>query len=186
MSPPSTGTLPKLKMSSSTLDRAAVINTGPIIALVAALKSLEILTSLYDRVIVPRAVWSELMAGGSESSEIRALQELTEVVEVPASEVEVTESRAMALDSGEAAVLQTALNSGIPRVIIDEKLGRKVAADCGLQVTGSLGVLVRAKKLGLVPNITSPIHSMVRSGVRISPLLRRIALEQAGETWGSG
>lgn len=169
-------------MSSSTLDRAAVINTGPIIALVAALKSLEVLTSLYDRVVVPRAVWNELMAGGSESPEIKALQELPEVVEVPALEVQVTESRAMTLDSGEAAVLQTALDAGIPRVIIDEKLGRKVATDCGLQVTGSLGVLVRAKKLGLLPSIASPIHSMVRSGVRISPLLRRIALEQAGET----
>jgi predicted nucleic acid-binding protein len=72
-------------MSSSTPDRAAVINTGPIIALVAALKSLGVLTSLYDRVVIPRAVWNELMAGGSEISEIRALQELKEVIEVPAS-----------------------------------------------------------------------------------------------------
>jgi len=168
-------------MSSSTLDRAAVINTGPIIALVAALQSLKVLTSLYEKVIVPRAVWNELMAGGSESPELKALQELPEVVAVPALEVQVTEARAMVLDSGEAAVLQTALDAGIARVIIDEKLGRRVAADCGLQVTGSLGVLVRAKKLGIIPGIASPIRSMVRSGVRISPLLRRIALEQAGE-----
>ena len=168
-------------MSSSTLDRAAVINTGPIIALVAGLKSLEVLASLYDHLVVPLAVWTELLAGGDDSPEIKALKKLSKGIEVPAVDLQVTDSRAMLLDSGEAAVLQTALDGGISRVIIDEKLGRRVAAGCGLKVTGSLGVLVHAKKLGLVPNIALPLQSMTRSGVRISPLLRRLALEQAGE-----
>lgn len=60
-------------MSSSTLDRSAVINTGPIIALVAARQSLEILPQLYSKLILPRAVWSELMAGGPGYPEIKVV-----------------------------------------------------------------------------------------------------------------
>jgi len=171
--------LARRKMSSSTLDRSAVINTGPIIALVAARQSLEILPQLYSKLILPRAVWNELMAGGPGYPEIKALEGLANTVEIPPEEIHVTDTRAMTLDAGEAAVIQTALDTGISRVIIDEKLGRKVAAHCGLKVTGSLGVLVRAKNLGLIANITPSLQSMTRAGVRISPLLRRLALEQA-------
>lgn len=163
------------------LDRSAVINTGPIIALVAGLSSLGILTSLYDRLVVPLAVWKELEAGGSDSREIKALRALSGWVETPVLNVQVTDQRARSLDSGEAAVLQTALDSGISRVIIDEKLGRKIAVACGLKVTGSLGILVRAKKSGLIPKVAPILCSMIRSGVRISPLLRRLTLEYAGE-----
>jgi predicted nucleic acid-binding protein len=168
-------------MSSSTLDRSAVINTGPIIALVAARQSLEILPLLYSKLILPRAVWNELMAGGSGCREIKALESLANAVEIPPEDIHVADTRVATLDAGEAAVVQTALDTGISRVIIDEKLGRKVAADCGLKVTGSLGVLVRAKNLGLIVSITPSLQSMARAGVRISPLLRRLALEQAGE-----
>jgi predicted nucleic acid-binding protein len=168
-------------MSSSTLDRSAVIDTGPIIALVAARQSLDILPLLYSKLVVPRAVWNELMAGGPGCPEIKALRGLTTAVEIPLEEIRVTDARVATLDAGEAAVIQTALDSGISRVIIDEKLGRKAAAHCGLNVTGSLGVLVRAKNLGLIAHIGPALEAMARSGVRISPLLRRLALEQAGE-----
>jgi len=107
-------------MSSSTLDRAAVINTRPIIALVAGVNSLEVLASLYDHLVVPRAVWTELLAGGDDSPEIKALKKLSKGIEVPPVDLQVTDTRVMLLDSGEAAVLQTALDGGISRVIIDE------------------------------------------------------------------
>jgi predicted nucleic acid-binding protein len=116
---------------------------------------------------------------GAERS--KALESLAHAVEIPLEDIHVTDTRALTLDAGEAAVVQTALDTGISRVVIDEKLGRKVAADCGLKVTGSLGVLVRAKNLGLIASITPSLQSMAQAGVRISPLLRRLALEQAGE-----
>jgi hypothetical protein len=52
--------LARRKMSSSTLDRSAVINTGPIIALVAARQSLEILPQLYSKLISARQSNSHL------------------------------------------------------------------------------------------------------------------------------
>lgn len=168
-------------MSSNTLDQETVINTGPIIALVASGQPVEILVSLYRKIIIPRAVWNELSAGGSSCQELVALHRLGDKLEVPPQEILVTDHRALTLDPGEAAVIQTALHTGVTRVIIDEKLGRKIAVDCGLKVTGSLGVLVRAKQLGLIRHVAPALQSMHQRGVRISPLLRRLALEQAGE-----
>jgi len=52
------------------------------------------------------------------------------------------------LDLGEAAVIQLALQHGIPLVAIDETVGRRFARLSGLTVTGAIGILLRAKSLG--------------------------------------
>ena len=55
------------------------------------------------------------------------------------------------LGAGEAAVIELALQEGVPRVVIDERRGRRAALAVGLHVTGTLGLLGRAKELGIVP-----------------------------------
>ncbi|WP_243714094.1 hypothetical protein [Nostoc sp. 106C] len=52
------------------------------------------------------------------------------------------------LDLGEASVIQLALNKNIPTVCIDEAVGRGIARLSGLLVTGSIGILLRAKREG--------------------------------------
>jgi len=51
------------------------------------------------------------------------------------------------LDSGEAAVIQLALEIDVNTVCLDEIKGRRIAKESGLSVTGSLGILGKAKKL---------------------------------------
>ncbi|WP_216594172.1 hypothetical protein [Synechococcus sp. PCC 6312] len=50
------------------------------------------------------------------------------------------------LDSGEAAVIQLALNQNIQTVCIDETSGRRIARLNGLNVTGSIGILLKLKQ----------------------------------------
>jgi len=86
-----------------------------------------------------------------------------------------------ALDLGEAAVIQLALEQGIERVCIDEWKGRRAALAAGLHVTGVLGLLGRAKMLGLLPALRPLVKQAVERGIRYHPKLVRQVLTAVGE-----
>jgi len=85
------------------------------------------------------------------------------------------------LDIGEAAVIQLAMTESIPLVAIDEKTGRRVARLCGLEVTGSLGILLKARQLGLVPSLHECLVNMAAGGIWLSPEIKSETLRLAGE-----
>lgn len=86
-----------------------------------------------------------------------------------------------ALDTGEAAVIQLALEQQIPLVCIDEWKGRRVALAVGLRVMGTLGLLGRAKTLGIVEAVKPFVERALRNGIRYHPELVRKVLESIGE-----
>ena len=97
----------------------------------------------------------------------------------------LTESTAFlrnSLDVGEAAVIQLALDQRIPLVCIDETAGRRLARLSGLRVTGSLGILLKAKRQGLFSHIRPCIDNMLERGIWLSPTLIDEVLRLAGET----
>ena len=69
------------------------------------------------------------------------------------------------LDAGEAAVIEVALQLDISVVCIDELKGRRAAIALGLNVGGSLGVLGKAKKLGLINSVRPLVEKAQESGV---------------------
>jgi len=86
-----------------------------------------------------------------------------------------------ALDPGEAAVIQLATELAIPIVCLDDRKGRRAALATGLRVTGSLGLLVRAKRLGLLPAIRPVLDRALAAGVWYDADLVRLVLESVGE-----
>jgi len=161
-----------------------VINTGPLISLIAACGSLEILRDLYDSVLVPHEVEQEILAqsasrfGASEFEVADWLVRQSAPVAVPAF-------LRNALDSGEAAVIQLALQEGINRVCIDEPVGRRIARLNGLRLTGSLGILLRAKAEGHGISLSTSIRRMQDMGIHLGSGLIESVLRQAGE-WPPG
>ena len=85
------------------------------------------------------------------------------------------------MDKGKAAVIQVALNNGIRTVCIDETVGRRVARLNGLRVTGSIGVLIRAKKEGHLYSIGEAIQNMQAKGIWLSQNVINFALAEAKE-----
>ena len=87
----------------------------------------------------------------------------------------------IALDEGEAAVIQLALELKTGIAVIDEWKGRRAALAAGLEVTGSLGLLGQAKLRGLVPAIRPLTERAVAEGIRYHPDLVRAVLKTVGE-----
>lgn len=160
--------------------RDIAINTGPIIALVAAMDSLEWLPTLYDRVWIPHEVSREIAAGGADNPESDAIAAIGHRIQIP-QQIPLPVALLRELDEGEAGVIHTALQNGIDTVAIDEKAGRRVARIHGLKVTGSLGILLKAKNHGLTPSLGDCISRMRERGIWLSDELVAAALQRAGE-----
>lgn len=56
-------------------------------------------------------------------------------------------------------------------MILDDLKGRKVASILKLDFTGTLGLLVKAKRSGFTPEIKPFVNKLIDSGIRISPLV---------------
>ncbi|MBV5327470.1 MAG: DUF3368 domain-containing protein [Chlorobium sp.] len=66
-------------------------------------------------------------------------------------------------------------------VIMDEKIGRNMAEYLGLKVVGTLGILVKAKRLGIISSFRQEVATMIESGIRYSPQLVDTLCSQLGE-----
>lgn len=157
-------------------ERVVVTNTTPLIALAVATGSLDVLRALYQRVLVPFAVAEEILAGGDSAPGAQVFLAATWLERWP--DVAVSSYLSNSLDRGEAAVIQTALNEGIERVCIDEAVGRRVARLNGLTVTGSVGILVKARQQGYAIDLTAAVRRLREHGIWLSDEVVRVALEQ--------
>lgn len=158
-----------------------VINASPAIHLHAVLPGgLARLAQLYGEVIMPQEVFSELQAGGTKDNTAADLL-ITHGIAIRNRPVRLSGWLQNELDLGEAAVIQTAMDEGGATVILDDRKGRRVARRMGLPVTGTLGILLQAKKAGHLPNVDLAISKLVHRGMWIDEDLRRSVLKAAGE-----
>ncbi len=155
--------------------QAIVTNTTPLIALAVVIGNLEILRSLYSRVVVPLEVAEELHGTGIEAAGVSAFEQADWLERLDKPSV-ITPYLGNTLDRGEASVIQTALDLNIPLVCIDETAGRRVARLSGLTLTGSIGVLIKARQQGYPVSIPLAINRMREHGIWLSDEVVRFAL----------
>jgi predicted nucleic acid-binding protein len=157
-----------------------VINTTPIISLIAAMGSLDILPLLYRRIWVPWEVCREIGAGGSDGFAIPEFERAT-FLNRQTKPLTISPLLRNSLDPGEAAVIQLAVQNEIPLVAIDETVGRRFARLSGLTVTGTIGILLRAKANGYPFSMSEAIQRMEQRGIWLSNKVVDFALREAGE-----
>ena len=157
-----------------------VVNTGPLIALIAGLGDLSVLKALYRRVLVPFEVCREMECGGASGFGIHECRR-SDFIEKRPDPLNIAPFLQNTLDLGEASVIQLALDEKIHTVCIDESLGRRIARLNGLKLTGSIGILIRGKKQGFEFSMRKTIDRMQSQGVYLSQKVIRFALSQVAE-----
>lgn len=162
--------------------RIVICNTTPIISL-AVIGQLELFSHLYGEIIVPPAVAAEIIAGGKNRPGYLEFSQAAWIKEIPLVDPRRA-SLISDLDRGEAEVIALAQELNADLVIIDERLARRHVGRLGLPMTGTLGVLLKAKQEGYVPAIEPLISRLQSNGIRLSkPLIAKV-LQLAGETLG--
>jgi len=158
-----------------------VSDTSPILNL-ARIGRLELLALLYRHVIIPSAVYDELIRSKGDlppSVDLASQQWMTVAAANDRNRVgELLEY----LDPGEAEAIVLASELGANLLLVDERRGRRVASAAGLPIMGLLGVIAAAKRTGLVQLAKPLLDELIDSAhFWIGPDLYAEVLSELGE-----
>lgn len=85
------------------------------------------------------------------------------------------------IDKGESSAISLALELPNSSLILDDYKARKIAQQLGLKITGTIGVIVKAKLNGIIPSIKPYIEKIKETNFRVSDEIEIEALKQANE-----
>lgn len=154
-------------------------DSSPLIAL-AVIGQLELLPRLYQRIIVPQAVWEEVTVHGAGLPGSLEVSRLT-WLEVKSPDPSRVEPLMILVDRGEAQAIALALAHPGSTVLLDDAQARRLAERFGVSRIGTLGILRRAKKAGYLPAIKPFIERLQTSGIFVRQALIDAVLADVGE-----
>lgn len=155
-----------------------VLNASPLIVLAAA-GCEDLIRQLADEVIVPRAVAGEILAGPADD---RARVQIASGAWLLGDTLAAPdELLAWDLGAGETAVMAYALANPGWTGILDDGAARRCARTFSIPVKGTLGIILLAKKRGLISSAASVLQSLRRQGFRLDDRLIAAALKELGE-----
>lgn len=152
------------------MHEALVIADSSCLILLAKIHELDILRSIYRQVFVTKEIANEF---GDELPEWIAIREVeNKTLQLLFEEI---------LDMGEASALALAFETQDCTVILDDLKARKTAAKMKLKVTGTIGVIVKAKTQHAIPSAKAVFDKILETDFRISDRLLNEAIRLAGE-----
>jgi len=160
----------------------AVANSSVLIAL-SMIGRLELLSRRFpEGILIPQSVWQEVVEKGKGqpgAAEVASASwiRIEEVKDENLASLFLTE-----LDKGEAEAIVLCREQHAEAVLLDEKDARRVARRLGLPVLGTVGVLIWAKRAGLVANLQEQLDALQTQGkFRLSQSVYERALRAASE-----
>lgn len=157
-----------------------VVNTSPLQYLFQ-LGLLDLLPALYGRVFLPEAVVQELSAGLSKGVSLPDIGSTPWLIVQPVTNRAVL-PLAAGLGMGEREVLALALELDEPLVILDDSLARRFARRLDLSLTGTLGLLLKAKQVGRIERVRPTLQRLQALGFRLDEGTRESVLKLAQES----
>lgn len=159
--------------------RKVVVNSTPLIVL-CGIGRLSILQKMYQEIWIPEAVYREVTAKeDSACAQIKAAGTWIRVEKIrDHAEKKMYKAK---LHDGEVEVMILAQEQRADLVILDDNAAKKTARYLGLTVTGTLGVLLKAKRQGVIEEIGPLLSEMRQNGFYVGAIVENMVLEQAGE-----
>lgn len=156
-----------------------VVSNSTILIGLTRINKLDLLKKLFSKVYIPDAVFNELtQVEKAGASEIKKASYLIEKSPKDTKEVSLLLGN---LDKGEAEVLALSKELNADLVLIDEEKARKVVVLAGFEVMGLMGVLLAAKRNGLLKSIKPLIEELKRKKFRVSEEIIADILKSARE-----
>lgn len=149
--------------------KVIVSDTTSLIVL-EGLSAFDLLAKVFDSVLIPQAVFNELVVGSPTIAQDLQALGCVEIFQLPNSEQ--LQALLLILDQGEAEAITLALDKQLP-ILIDERKGRAVAQQKGLIVTGFVGLLVLATQRKAITHQVAKqlLDQAMKNGFRLSDQL---------------
>lgn len=148
----------------------------------AIVDHLWLLEAIYQTVIIPDVVASELAA--ARNPKISAMLKVGWLQTQSLTNTQLADQlqQERGLDAGEANAIALAFELHADDLLIDERLGRQEAIRLGLSIIGILGILLVAKQRSLIPQVQPVMDALLnQAGFRVSPQLYQRVLALAQE-----
>ena len=159
--------------------RKIVVNSTPLIIL-GNINCLKILQELYGAIIIPRAVFEEVTSK-DDNAKLNLSQNLSWIKVLEVQDKSNRKMYQAKLHDGEVEVMMLANEISADLLIIDDNAAKKTAKFLGFTVTGTLGVILKAKSEGIIPQVKPIVDEMLRQGFYISPKIIETVLKTAKE-----
>ena len=140
---------------------------------------ISLLNALYSKVLVPKSVVEKLAAGRAAGHDVPNPATLP-WVEIVSSPTVALLALATDLGKGESEAIAIAHERNA-LLILDDGLARRHARLIGVKLTGTLGVLLKAKTDGHIPQIAPLVAKLTELGVHLSEQTRDAVLKLANE-----
>jgi predicted nucleic acid-binding protein len=151
------------------MPRTIISDTSCLIIL-TNIGELDLLRKVYGNIITTKEVSTEYGQDLPEWIEVRTVSDtnLQRVLEIQ-------------IDRGEASAIALAMETPGSTVIVDDQKARKVAESLGLNITGTIGVIIKAKLSGIIPSVKPFLSKIKDTDFRVSEEIEILALKLAGE-----
>lgn len=155
-----------------------IVNSTPLIVL-GNIGYLWILKEMYGEIIIPRAVYDEVTVHNDVASNLLKSERWIKVDDsVVGADRKMYRAR---LHAGEVEVMILAQEQAADMVIIDDNEAKKTAKYLGLNVTGTLGVLMTARKKDMISSLEEVLEKLENVGFYIGDELKENILRLVGE-----
>lgn len=159
--------------------RLVIADSTPLINL-AKIGRFEMLKALFGALIIPPAVYNELVVRGRGRPGARNTAKAAWITVRAPADTPLLRLLTGVLDRGEAEAIALAQELGAELVLLDELHGRRAAQELGLRVRGTLGLLAEGHRRGLVEDIEADLRQLVAEGTWIAPALIEQILRSLG------
>ena len=149
---------------------SAVISDTSCLIVLTNINELQLLWQLYDTVITTSEVAAEYGTPLPDWFKI-----------IDPDDKDTQKGLEYELDRGEASAITLAIQLHNVTIILDDYKARKIAMRLGLDITGTIGVMVKAKKMGIIPSIKPILTKLKATNFRLSSELEQLAIKEAGE-----
>ena len=156
-----------------------VVDASPLIILFKSGLA-GLLPQLFTEIVVPAAVRDEVMAGGSSDPAVAGLANATWATAVDDPPIPSVIA-AWYLDAGESSARAQALRMNDARVLLDDRAARNCARALQIRTLGTIGVILLAKRRGLISSAGVALTKISDAGCWLSADLLQTALVEAGE-----
>ncbi len=155
-----------------------VINSSPLIVLFRSGQA-DLLPQLFRDIVVPESVYQEVLAGREDDAAKMALPQTSWINQ---KKVEIAlPVAAWNLGNGESAVFSFAMKASGYRAVVDDLAARRCAQTFGIRTLGTGGLLVLAKRRGLIDSVKDRVQRLRDAGLWLSDTVVQLLITEAGE-----
>jgi predicted nucleic acid-binding protein len=156
-----------------------VINSSPLIVLFKS-KQAKLLPQLFTEILVPEGVFQEVTQGVKDDIAATELPNTSWITVVKIDDI-IPEVAAWDLGKGESQVLSLAYQKSGYVAIVDDRAARRCGQSLDIMTMGTGGLLILAKRRGLIASISPGIEALRDAGLWMSDSIVNILKTQAGE-----